>query len=93
MDKRYKSFTNKKFWDLYDQLPDDVQRLADKSYKLFSENPSHNSLHFKKVGKTQPVYSVRITDKYRSLGYILGDGIYWFWIGNHRDYELLPKTI
>ncbi|MEO8149421.1 MAG: hypothetical protein ABI723_17380 [Bacteroidia bacterium] len=93
MNNRYKSFANKKFWDLHDQLPKEIQRLADKSYELFSNNPGHSSLHFKKVGKKQPVYSVRITEKYRSLGYVLNDNIYWFWIGNHDDYEQLIKAI
>lgn len=89
----YKSFANKKFWNLYNQLPDDIQQIADKAYQLFKKNPQHPSLHFKKVGKKQPVYSVRITDNYRSLGYLQGDSVYWFWIGDHNSYDKLIKSI
>ena len=90
---KFKSYANEKFWISYNNLPDDIRQLADKAYKLFKKNPQHASLHFKKVGKKQPVYSVRITDHYRSLGYLKGDSVYWFWIGDHRSYEKMIKSI
>lgn len=90
---RFKSFANDKFWKTYRALPEDVQQLADKAFELFQNNPQHTSLHFKKVAKKQPIYSVRITEHYRSLGYLKEDSIYWFWIGDHTSYEKMIKAI
>jgi hypothetical protein len=89
----YQSYASEKFWESYDALPEDIRQLADKAYELFKDNPQHASLHFKKVGKRQPIYSVRITDNYRSLGYIKDNSVYWFWIGNHASYERMIKSI
>jgi mRNA-degrading endonuclease RelE of RelBE toxin-antitoxin system len=90
---KFKSFANEKFWKNYADLPKEIQHLADKAFELFKTNPQHISLHFKKVGKKQPIYSVRITDHYRSLGYLENDSVYWFWIGDHTSYEKLIKSI
>ncbi len=89
----YISFADKGFWDCYHKLPDDVRQLADKAYGLFNNNPQHPSLRFKKVGKKQPVYSARVTDDYRALGYLLDDSVYWFWIGNHRSYDRMIRSL
>ena len=58
------------FWEQYNALPAEVQRLADKAYKLFSANPYHPSLALKKVG---PYWSARVSLEYRVLGYQQGD--------------------
>lgn len=68
----FQSFASERFWQLYSQLPADVQRLADKQYELFREDPFHPSLQLKLVGasvlarsdpgplgKTDPVASLR----------------------------------
>jgi hypothetical protein len=34
-------------------------------------------------------WSARITDAYRTLALRQGNTFYWFWIGNHDDYERL----
>jgi hypothetical protein len=47
---------NPKFWQFYDQLPQEIQRLADENYKLLKADPRHPSLHFEKVGR---MWSVR----------------------------------
>jgi hypothetical protein len=41
-------------------------------------------LHFKKVGR---FWSVRIGLRYRALGVEADDGLLWFWIGSHADYD------
>jgi hypothetical protein len=51
---------------------------------LLKENPLHPSLHFKKV---KLYYSVRVNLQYRALGIEVPEGIVWFWIGNHSDYD------
>jgi len=55
-----KSVITSQFWKLYDALPEEVQRRADRAYELWQINPSAHGLYFKRVGKQQPVYSVRI---------------------------------
>ena len=38
-----------------------------------------------------PIYSVRVDKGYRALGWLEGDTVIWFWIGNHHAYEQLLK--
>ena len=54
---------NPRFWRAYEQLPEDIQRLADKSYALLERDPRHPSLHFKKVGRS---WSARVGLFYRA---------------------------
>jgi hypothetical protein len=82
-----KSSTTPEFWKAYAALSLDMKQQAQKAYKLWQENPSHPSLHFKKVGKN--LWSARITDGYRALALKKGDDYYWFWIGSHQDYDAL----
>jgi hypothetical protein len=42
---------NPKFWKFYEQLPNEIQKLADANYKLLKRDPRHPSLHFKKVAE------------------------------------------
>jgi len=44
-------FTTRRFWQCYDSLPKPIQQVADENYELLKADPSHPSLHFKKVGK------------------------------------------
>jgi len=39
------------------------------------------------------VYSARISLGYRALAVRDGDMWVWFWIGNHGDYDSLPKRL
>lgn len=78
-----------RFWKAYNNLPKDIQTLADKNYELLKSNPFHPSLHFEKVGKCKQLWSVRITDNYRALGLEKPEGIVWFWIGIHSDYDAI----
>ena len=78
-----------RFWQSYNRLPKDIQRHADKSYELLKNNPLHPSLHFKKVGNRKQLWSVRITDNYRALAIEKPEGIVWFWIGTHAEYDKL----
>ena len=51
------------FWKFYEQLPVEMQTLADENYKLLKDNPWHPSLHFKKFGR---MWSARIGIHYRA---------------------------
>jgi hypothetical protein len=80
--------TTPHFWTLYKQLPDEIQRLADKNFKLLEENFHHPSLHFKKVGL---VWSARVGDNYRALVVPVNEGFLWFWTGPHDEYDRLVR--
>jgi hypothetical protein len=78
-----------KFWALHRALPQPVKDLADKNFELLKANPRHPSLHFKRIGD---LWSVRIGEHYRALGTDdTSDGVYWFWIGPHADYDRLIR--
>jgi len=77
-------FASPAFWDRYQRLPQRVRELADAQFALLKENPSHPSLHFKKTGRYR---SVRIGMHYRALAVDIPDGLLWFWIGSHADYD------
>ncbi|MDJ0898507.1 MAG: hypothetical protein QNJ55_06825 [Xenococcus sp. MO_188.B8] len=82
-----KSLTTPDFWESYAKLPLKIKKQARKAYRIWQENQSHPSLHFKKVGKN--LWSVRITQNYRALALKKADDFYWVWIGTHDEYELL----
>jgi hypothetical protein len=88
-----KSLTTVQFWNLYDALPEEVQHRADKAYELWQINPQAHSLYFKRVGKEQQVYSVRIGKGYRATGILQKDVIIWFWIGHHDIYDRLLRNL
>ena len=75
-----------KFWKFYDDLPTEIQRLADQNYKLLKDDQRHPSLHYKKVGR---FWSVRVGIHYRALAVESGPDIIWFWIGHHSEYDHL----
>lgn len=79
-------YTNRKFWLFYNELPEDIKQIADYCYELLKTNPNHPSLHFKKVNK---YWSVRVGKAYRALGIEVKNGILWFWIGTHAEYDRL----
>ncbi len=71
------------------RLPRSVQQQARRKYRLFRSDPYHNSLSFKQVDPSRPIYSVRIGEHYRALGERHDDEITWFWIGTHAEYDKL----
>jgi len=81
-------FASRDFWHCYNSLPDDIQKLANKSFAFLQTDPAHPSLHFKKVGRFR---SARIGLQYRTLAVEVDDGLLWFWIGDHAEYEQIIK--
>ena len=79
-------FASAEFWRAYERLPANVRALADKNYDLLKRNPKHPSLHFKQVGR---YWSVRVGAHCRALGVDVEEGVLWFWIGSHADYDKL----
>jgi hypothetical protein len=81
-----KHFASPRFWECYERLPAAVRELAEHSFDLLKANPRHPSLHFKKIGKYR---SARVGLHYRALGVEVSDGVLWFWIGTHSEYDKL----
>lgn len=76
-----------RFWELYRRLPPQVRKLADKNYQLLKTDPTHPSLHFKKIGRQKQLWSVRVGIHYRALALEKDEAVVWFWIGTHAEYD------
>ena len=74
------------FWKSYEALPRVVRELADKQFALLKANPRHPSLRLKRVKR---FHSVRVGVHYRALAVDVADGLLWFWIGSHAEYDRL----
>jgi len=74
------------FWRCYDALPEAVRELADKQFALLKDDPRHPSLHLKRVGRFR---SARIGRQHRALAVDVEDGLLWWWIGTHAEYDRL----
>ncbi len=73
-----------------DGLPIEIQNAARHRFALLKRNPAHPSLCLKKIsGVREDYWSVRIGPRYRALGVSVPDGIQWFWIGSHAQYDRL----
>ena len=79
-------FASPSFWDAYAKVPENTRSLADRNYRLLKENPQHPSLQLKKIGR---YWSVRVGRRYRALAVDVAEGLLWFWIGSHADYDAI----
>ena len=82
-------FTTPNFWVHYRKLPKALRKLADKNFALLQANPQHPSLQFKKVGR---YWSARVGLSYRALARERAEGLLWFWIGPHSEYDQILKV-
>ena len=85
-----KHTASSRFWKCLEALPNDVQGLARKNFDLLKLNPAHPSLQFKLMGGGK-LHSVRVGLHHRALGLPRPDGVHWFWIGSHADYDKLTS--
>jgi hypothetical protein len=81
-------WANPRFWEAYDGLPENARKLADRAFALLKENPQHPSLNLKRVGR---YWSARVGLHYRALAVEIEDGLLWFWIGHHAEYDALIR--
>jgi hypothetical protein len=81
------------FITCFARLPTTIKSQARKNYRLWRSNPSHPSLHFKRIHGREPLYSVRIGLGWRAVGLLEEDTIYSFWIGPHAEYDKLLKQL
>ena len=82
----YKHFAAPRFWSLSSTSGWGAREIADKNYELLKADSKHPSLHFKKIGM---LWSVSVGAHYRALGLDKPEGVVWFWIGSHADYDKL----
>ena len=82
-------FATPEFWYHYRRLPPEVRQLADKNFALLREDPHHPSLRLKKVGS---FWSARVGLRNRALARDRAEGLVWFWIGPHSEYDRLLAT-
>lgn len=87
------SKTSERFRECFAKLPEIIKKQAKEAYVYFRMNPYHPSLHFKQVHPSRAVFSARISENYRTLGVIREDGILWFWIGSHADYNKILNKL
>ena len=73
----------------YDKLKQSDRDSARRVFSLFSANPAHNSLQFKKLRRHANLWSARVTLDVRAVGYREGDIIEWLWIGTHNEFDKL----
>jgi hypothetical protein len=88
---RVKSVATRRFRDLLQSFPPNIQNLARKNYELWRRNPAHPSLHFRRLKGSKDRYTIRIGDHYRALGLLNSDTVIWVWIGTHEDYNQLVR--
>jgi mRNA-degrading endonuclease RelE of RelBE toxin-antitoxin system len=88
-----KSRITSQFRQRFGDLPEQVQEQTREAYRLFKQNPSHPSLHFKKVHPELPIYSARISKSYRAVGQLDGETVIWFWVGSHAEYNKLLSQL
>lgn len=81
-----KHFASRRFWQCFSALPAEVQLLARRNYALLLENQAHPSLQFRLIRSGQ-FRSVRVGLHYRALGVPVMEGVQWFWIGSHAEYD------
>ena len=81
----------KKFWQLYEKLPDDIKSLADKTFIDLKKTQEHTLLNILKVGR---YWSLPIGTKNRALGVEVDEGgLLWCWIGSYSDYSNFVDSI
>lgn len=71
-------------------MPAEVQNVARANFELLKSNPAHPALAFKSP-KHGALRSVRVGIGYRALGIPVPEGVQWFWIGSHADYDAMLR--
>ena len=76
------------YWNRFDDLPEDVRKLAEANFKLWQDNPTHPSLRFKQIHRELPIFSFRVGMRHRTVGVRTNDNrLAWFWIGSFQNFQ------
>lgn len=81
------SLANTDFWQCYHQLPEALQKATREAYERFMTNPGHPALRFKKLAGYPNLWSVRVNDDFRVVGFRDGDTMTWFFVGSHQAFD------
>jgi dihydrofolate reductase len=85
----FRSFALPEFWKSYESLPEKIQRIADRKFALFEQNPFHPSLALKQKGEVWTA----VGRSHRAIAYRDGNDFHWFWIGSHETYNSLLHRV
>jgi hypothetical protein len=78
------------YWTQFDDLPQDIRKLAEVNYHSWKENPRNPGLRFKQIHGKLPIFSFRVGMRHRTVGVETDDGkIVWFWVGSFETFERL----
>lgn len=81
------------YWKNFDDLPEDVQKLAETNYKKWKQNADAPGIRFKKIHAKLPIYSFRVGMRHRTVGVETDDQkIAWFWIGSFEHFKDLIES-
>ncbi|MDO9140724.1 MAG: hypothetical protein Q7U38_10400 [Methylobacter sp.] len=83
-----KHFTSSRFWQHFDALPPPIQQQARDHYEQLKQNPQHPSLHNSNPLKMEHFVAFALAWGI-ALGVPVDQGVQWFWIGSHADYNKL----
>lgn len=75
------------FWQLYRNLPPDIQAATRKAHATFLENHAHPGLRLERLRSDPRAWSVRVTRDYRAVALRSDDDWVWFWIGTHNEFD------
>ncbi len=87
------SYLTDDFIACFRKLPERIQRLARKNYRVWKKNPAHPGLEFKCINAAYATYSVRVGIGWRALGFRKGETMVWFWIGSHAEYDKILRQM
>ena len=87
------SHTTRAFRRKLAALPPDIQAKATDAFRIFKSDPFHQSLGFKQIHSSQPVFSARIGRSHRALALREENAWVWFLIGHHSDYGNLVRRL
>ena len=78
------------YWEHFDDLPEEIRKLAEKNYRQWKEDPRYPGLRFKKIHPDLPIVSFRVGMRHRTVGVETDDGkVVWFWVGSFETFGKL----
>jgi hypothetical protein len=88
-----RSFKDSDFDKLFARLPKKIQVKAVETFNRWKNDPWNPKYDFHKL--EEPYYKINIGYRWRAIGYLMDDSVYWIFIGSHETYnnfiEHLPK--
>jgi len=82
----------RRFRELFQALPEEVQSLAVRNSDLLLRDPNHPLLRLVRLPGGEGRFSVQAGERHRVLGVQTAERTIWVWIGSHADYERLTGS-